>query len=163
MTPAFDRAWLESSGFDGFVPLRSLPRRFSAVPSAPGVYVVTRDVAAPRFLEQSVGGHFKHEDSTAPVERLEGKWIDDCETVYIGQSKDLRRRLDEFARFARGEPVGHRGGRYLWQLADHDDLCVCWLADEQPKARESRLVADFVARFGSLPFANLNQPRTVGV
>lgn len=161
--PAFDRTWLRSSHFSGFIALRSMPKGCAVAPTLPGVYVVTRTAAAPQFLDRSVGGHFKGKDPTVAIDLLQDKWIDGSETLYIGQSKNIRRRLDEFARFGRGEPVAHRGGRYLWQLADHDSLQICWLADDGPSARECELIDAFVSSFGTLPFANLNRPRLAKV
>ena len=46
--PLYSHAWLQSSGFEGIVPVSSLQRSYNAVPAGPGVYVVLRDTAAPR-------------------------------------------------------------------------------------------------------------------
>lgn len=158
---AFSRPHLESLGFEGFAPLRSLPAGCPAIPKRSGAYAVLRESsAAPRFLKISVGGHFKGEDPTVSLDRLRAKWVDGAETVYLGRSGNLRRRLDEFALFGRGEAIGHRGGRYLWQLADHDSLLVGWFLDENAAGREAELIGEFILQFGSLPFANINRPRT---
>jgi len=62
-------------------------------------------------------------------------------------------------RFGKGEPVGHRGGRYIWQLQDNKDLLMCWRpiikGVEDPSAMESELLCEFVGTYGRLPFANL--------
>lgn len=137
----FDRAHLESMGFKGFEPLTSLPAGCSPVPGEPGAYGVVRPATSPaRFLTRSVGGRFKAKDSTVPRTRLRAKWIDGVETMYLGKSGNLRRRLDEFARFGRGEAIGHYGGRYIWQLSDNASLLVCWLVDDEPESREAQLI-----------------------
>jgi hypothetical protein len=47
----------------------------------------------------------------------------------------------------------------MWQLADHNDLVVAWLETATQAEREAELVAGFREAFGTLPFANINQPR----
>ncbi len=88
--------------------------------------------------------------------------------LYIGKAdtgkdgrRGLRKRLDEYCRFGAGEPVGHYGGRYIWQLADADQLLVAWppILDEEPVEVEDRLLDDFERVYGALPFANLEKGR----
>jgi len=57
--------------------------------------------------------------------------------------------------FGAGEPVGHRGGRYIWQLSDHRDLLVCWCAvlDRPARDVERELIACFAGVHGCRPFA----------
>jgi hypothetical protein len=156
----FNQDHLTEIGFVGFERLHSLPRGCRHVPECPGIYVVLIDRAAPHaFLERSVGGHFKGQDGSVAISALLAKWSDDEDTLYIGRTNSLSRRLDEFARYGRGEPVGHRGGRYLWQLAEHDRLLVAWRPERDPAAAESDLLDEFEARFGHLPFANLVRGR----
>jgi hypothetical protein len=69
-----------------------------------------------------------------------------AEVVYIGKADDAGRRLKQFARFGAGEPVGHWGGRYIWQLADSSELLVAWHAiswEELARDYEKRLLARF--------------------
>lgn len=155
---------LREGGFVGFVPLVAL--QASDVPTAPGVYaVLRRTTASPVFLEASAGGRFKGKDPSAPSEVLGRKWVDGAEVLYIGKAtpgsagrRGLQKRLDEFRRFGAGEPVGHWGGRYVWQLADRDELLVAWNAThEDASVVESRMLRDFVAHYGALPFANLRR------
>lgn len=81
-----------------------------------------------------------------------------AETLYLGKTNSLRRRIGEYADYGRGKPVGHRGGRLIWQLRDHRDLLVAWMIDDDPEGREAELVSQFVAACGTLPFTNLVRP-----
>jgi hypothetical protein len=47
----------------------------------------------------------------------------------------------------------------MWQLADYDQLLVAWLETDDHTSQEAELIAEFVATFGALPFANINQPK----
>jgi hypothetical protein len=124
------------------------------------VYVVRRDKSRPpAFLEQSVGGRFKGRDPSVPIDRLASEWVEGTDIVYVGRAKNLRQRVNQLARFGRGEPIGHWGGRLLWQLADHRELEIAWLEDDAPDFLEVELVAEFVESHHQLPFANLVRPR----
>lgn len=156
MHARFDQQHLSQEGFVGFERLRAIPKACAHLPASPGVYVVITDPSVGhRFIERSVGGHFERQDGTVPIDSLAAKWLDDVELLYVGRSVNLRRRVDEFARYGRGEPIGHRGGRYLWQLAEHDQLRVGWRLHVDPVQAERALLADFDSHFGRLPFANL--------
>ena len=152
----FSQQHLIELGFRGFERLRSLPRGCAHLPAGSGIYVVVADPSAMHgFLERSVGGRFKRRDGTVAIQALVDRWRDDIGTLYIGRSQNVRRRVDEFARYGRGEPIGHRGGRYLWQLAEHDHLRIGWRLEADPARAESDLLDEFEAAFGCLPFANL--------
>ena len=151
----FDQQHLSQLGFVGFVPVRSLSRRPSHIPTSPGVYAVTLDQPTPEFLVISVGGHFKGKPPSVERGALDAKWVDATETLYIGRAGNLRSRIDLLARYGRGEPVAHQGGRYLWQLAAHDRLRVGWRVDPDPVGTERELLEMFETELGRLPFANL--------
>lgn len=155
---------LREGGFVGFVPIAGL--QSSEVPAAPGVYAVLRAIdAAPAFLDASAGGPVKGKDPSVAGDVLARKWVDGAEVVYLGKATagavgrgGLRKRLEELLRFGRGEAVRRWGGRYIWQLADLDDLVVAWnVTDEEPSVVESRMLRDFIAHYGRLPFANLRR------
>ena len=68
-------------------------------------------------------------------------------------------RLRQYARFGAGAPVGHWGGRYIWQLADSSELLVAWHVIswyEIARDYERRLLKRFAELHdGRRPFANL--------
>lgn len=154
---------IDPPGFTGWVPFAALPS--ADVPTAPGVYVVVRPTdEPPTFLDTSPAGHFKGKDPTVAVDELQALWVPGTRIVYIGKAnagrtgrRGLRKRLDEFRRSGAGQPVGHTGGRRIWQLSDHDQLRVGWRVtdDAAAGATETALIAQFHAHYGRRPFANM--------
>lgn len=146
--------------FQGFVPFADLPS--SDVPTGPGVYVVTRpSVTPPEFLPTSPAGHFRGKDPSVAVTELQSCWVPEEPVVYIGKAaagasgkRGLRKRLDEYRRHGAGRPIGHWGGRMIWQLADSADLLVAWRLEENARELEKAMIAEFVSVYGKRPFAN---------
>lgn len=156
---------LQSRGFQGFSTVDDLMNsRCKNVPTDQGVYLVLYPLSVPpSFLNESVGGHFKRKNPTVPTADLKSKWVSNTIVVYIGKAggassgATLKSRLTQYMRFGMGEPVGHWGGRYIWQIENNRSLLVCWksLTDTEPRDFESRLIDAFVQEYGVLPFANL--------
>jgi hypothetical protein len=153
------------AGFAGFAPISALQAsNCCEVPDAPGVYLVLRpNNTGPDFLPESAGGHFKKKDPTVPVSLLEEKWVEDAVVLNIGkagpgETATLRTRLKAYMQFGQGKPVGHRGGRYIWQLRHSCDLLVCWrvTGEIHPRTVEKGLIREFEGRYRKLPFANIN-------
>jgi hypothetical protein len=73
--------------------------------------------------------------------------------AYVGKADRLRRRLRQFADFGAGKPVGHWGGRYLWQLEGSADLAVAWreTPEGSPREAEIELLSRFRAAHGGRP------------
>ena len=160
----WSRHALEHGGFVGFVPFAALAT--ADVPAAPGVYAVVRPGGgAPAFSATNPAGRFKGKDPSVAVDVLAKNWVEGPEVLYIGKAtlgstgkRGLQKRIDEYRRIGAGQPVGHWGGRYIWQLEDRDALLVAWnVTEEDPAVVESRMLAHFVERYGVLPFANLRR------
>lgn len=151
----FTRANLEKAGFIGWLPFAAI--RTSDCPAAGGVYVVTYNAESPvAFSERSCGGWFKGKDPSVTVDALTANWVDGAEVVYIGKADQLRRRLTQYADFGAEKPVGHWGGRLIWQLPAIDRLIVGWkeTPGRIPVEVEAELIASFRKIHGKSPFAN---------
>lgn len=156
------RDGLQAAGCSGFVPLLTLDR--SAVPSQPGVYVVFREhMEFPTFRAVNPAGHFKGKDPSVTLPQLQAAWVPGASVLYVGKAahgrrrqRGLHKRLDEYRRHGCGEPVGHWGGRYIWQLADCANLLIAWkpTPEQDPEVAESRFLDDFKDQYDRLPFAN---------
>lgn len=155
---------LQESGFQGFVSVSALQEsKCLKVPDAPGVYCVLRpSTKPPIFLRRSTGGHFKGKDPTVAVHLLQSKWVDNALVLNIGKAggngkTPLKTRINQYMLFGRGRPVGHRGGRFIWQLGDSQDLILCWnlTPNSNPRNLEKALLRKFEEAYLRLPFANL--------
>ena len=153
----FSRAGLAADGFAGFERVSHLHDGTRSVPSGPGVYVVLAPTAGPgTFLSASPGGRFKGKDPTVPAAVLRRKWHAATPVLYVGKATSLRSRIGQLVRFGTGSPVGHWGGRYLWQVAGSADFLVGWRPAADPRADEIDLLTEFAEQYGALPFANIS-------
>ena len=127
----------------------------STAPDGPGIYSVWRVAeTAPRFAKKSTAGHYLGREPTIDVEELQARWVVDAALLYVAKSANVRTRVRLLIDFADGKPVGHWGGRALWQLADADDLLVAWAANDDPGSTLAAVLAHFAAKHGgALPFA----------
>lgn len=148
----------KEDGFEGFVKVSDLRVSSRVIPQDGGVYVVVRESTDnPRFLETGTGGHFKGKDPNVSISELEANLVADSSTMYIGKATNLQKRLGQLLRFGTGANIGHWGGRYLWQLADAEELLIAWKETplKDPREEEILMLTEYVNRFGQLPFANL--------
>ena len=151
----FNKRSLEEAGFVGWLPFADL--RSSSCPSTGGIYVVTYGGANPAsYPDESCGGWFKGRNPSVPKEALIANWVADAEVVYIGKADQLKRRLRQFADFGAGKPIGHWGGRLIWQLPNVTDLRVAWKETPGlvPLEAEAELIDLFRQTYGKPPFAN---------
>ena len=161
----FTRDGLAALVFEGFESVALLREsQLERVPEGGGVYAVLRKSGEPTgFLKRSQGGWFKRKDPTVHVPVLRGKWVDGAVVLYIGKAdpgknndRGLSVRLGELLDFGAGRPIGHKGGRYLWQVGGSAEFVVCWREDPTPRASEKTLIAEFkAAHAGARPFANV--------
>jgi hypothetical protein len=155
---------LEQFGFIGFKSIKELQSNPSILPSTPGVYLILRpDKAVKEFLEIGCGGHFKGKNPNVGLTELISNWVDNTKVLYIGKAGGLGRqatlksRLKQYLDFGKGKPVGHWGGRLIWQLKNSNELIICWkpLITEEPREFEGKLIQLFYSRYNKRPFANL--------
>ena len=161
------RSDLSQDGFRGFIGVAELcGGRLDEVPRERGIYAVLRvEATEPVFLARNGGGHFKGKDPTVAVSRLRERWVRGTEVLYIGATGDpLRKRIGDLCRFSEGQPVGHWGGRLLWQVTGSENFLVGWRSsvDRDPFALERELMHEFRDLFGVWPFANIQGPRKGG-
>ncbi len=164
----WDVTLLREMGFRGFHSVSHLQRtRCLDVPVERGVYAVARDTELPpEFMERSVGGWYRQQDPSAPLDELKANWVEGAQVLYFGLARGpgvrnlLQQRIKRYLRFGQGKVVAHTGGRSIWQLRDHVALRVAWriaTAGEDPANIEASLLEGFMARYQKLPFANLRQ------
>jgi len=158
-------AGLRAAGFEGFVRVRDLRRDDAlAVPKENGVYVMVRETPDPPcFLPRGTGAVWRGQDPNVKAEVLESAWVPGSIVLYVGRAAGtgvrgkLQQRVKRWLRFGQGRSVAHRGGRYVWQLADAYELPVAWKACADAAGEEAALLAAFEAAHRTLPFANLRQ------
>jgi hypothetical protein len=154
----FTKDGLEKAAFTGFTAVADLViDRCGDVGPGPGVYVVLRVAPSrPRFLSTSVGGWFKGRDPTVDVALLRRRWVEDTHVLYIGKAgTSLRQRVRALVDYGSGRPVGHQGGRYLWQVEGSSSFLIAWKPIADARREEIRLLDEFIGIHGSLPFANI--------
>lgn len=153
-------------GFTGFRRIAVLRNELASIPAVRGVYAIQRTkVGEPDFVPAGTGGWFRGKDPNVAEAVLRANWVENASVLYIGKAGDpgksatLRSRLTQYLKFGDDKAVGHWGGRYIWQLADAQELCVAWkpLPDGEPSVVETALIAAFSAHYGRRPFANLRK------
>jgi hypothetical protein len=154
--------FIENLGFIGFYTIDEISSTPSLVPDEMGIYLILNtNINKPEFLHIGSGGHFKGRNPNVSLSVLEENWVEHTLILYIGKAgglnslATLQSRLKQYMRFGKGKPVGHWGGRHIWQIREADKLIVCWKPLPDPRESERRLIEDFVLQYGRLPFANL--------
>lgn len=153
------------AGFIGFIPISTLYEDTSMIPKVMGVYfIIHKGSIPPDFLSKGTGGHFKGKNPNVPLSELIYNWVDNTKVIYIGKaggsgsSATLQSRLRQYLRFGQSKPIGHWGGRIIWQIKNSGDLILCWkpIHNEEPRIVEGNLIQQFKLIYGKRPFANLS-------
>lgn len=154
---------LKELGFEGFVTVSQLPSNYNSIPKIKGVYCIICLEDNCKFLEVGCGGHFKGKNPNVITSLLKTNWVENAGVIYIGKAggsaskATLHSRLKQYIKFGQGRPVGHWGGRLIWQIENSGNLIVAWktLSTEEPRDYEMKLISSFVVKYGKRPFANL--------
>lgn len=148
---------IKKAGFVGFIKMGELFLDSSILPNCNGVYLVlNHENRKGEFLTTGSGGHFKGKDPNVSLSVLKANWVENTKVVYIGKATSLRSRLRQYFNFGQGRNIGHYGGRFIWQIKYSNELIICWKAiTTDPRKFEANLIKEFVAVYGSRPFANL--------
>ena len=147
--------------FKGFKTIRELKESCSEVPSSNGVYLVLRrNNQQPIFSISSLGGYVKvpNDSPCYSLSYLQEQYVNGTCILYIGKSKNMRRRLRSYMRFGQGKRASHGGGRAIWQMTDVDDFVICWAETlENSRMVEWRMIQAFkLSHEGKRPFANMS-------
>ena len=155
----------ESEDFSGFITIDELMKKnCSQIPNKKGIYfIIRKSNKKPTFMRESIGGHFKGKNPTVDISKLERQWNENTLVIYIGKAggdtsnATLQSRILQYMKFGKGIPIGHWGGRCIWQLEDYKKLVVCWKVIEKEDCRkvEKELIKDFLIQYDKRPFANL--------
>lgn len=155
---------IKNQGFVGFMKISDLMMDSSKIPDRPGVYMVLyTGSGTPTFTEPGTGGIYNGRNPNVSFSELIKNWVKNTVILYIGKAggsdydTTLSKRIKDYLRFGKGAPVGHYGGRLIWQIKNSGDLLVCWKTQisDEPRNVEANLMREFVAEYSMRPFANL--------
>jgi hypothetical protein len=149
---------LKDFGFTGFYSVNELQNNRSIITTDSCVYIIINpQKGTPQFMRKGVGGSFKGKDPNVSICKLVRNYIEDACVLYIGESSELRSRINSLLNFGQGKAADHWGGRMVWQFRNHADLIICWkpVVEIKPSILKKDLLDSFINQFGRLPFAVL--------
>jgi hypothetical protein len=144
---------IKEQGFKGFIRISELMNSdYEIAPKEKGIYLILHLEDEPVFLNDNVGGHFKNRNPTVSQAELLNNWVDNLIVLYIGKAgggnskATLNSRIKDYMKFGSGQPIGHWGGRLIWQLSNYMNLIVCWkeTPNDDPREIEKDLIKTFV-------------------
>lgn len=93
-------------------------------------------------------------------DRLSDFWLPEENILYIGMTKkSLAQRIGAYYSTELGAGKPHSGGQWLKTLANLDELYVYYAPSPNPEEGEKKMLAEFYAKKGDYPFANLAGPQ----
>lgn len=155
---------IKQQGFKGFKTVKELWENKKDIPKKMGVYlVIDTNFESTDFINPGVGGFFKGKDPNVQISDLKLNLVSNSQVVYIGKAggstvkATLHSRLGQYLSFGQTKNIGHYGGRFIWQIKEHQNLVFCWkeTPNEEPVKVERDLINQFRNQFGKLPYANL--------
>ena len=155
---------IKQQGFKGFKTVKELWENKKDIPKKMGVYlVIDTNFESTDFINPGVGGFFKGKDPNVQISDLKLNFVSNSQVVYIGKAggstvkATLHSRLGQYLSFGQTKNIGHYGGRFIWQIKEHQNLVFCWkeTPNEEPVKVERDLINQFRNQFGKLPYANL--------
>jgi hypothetical protein len=155
---------LKKNGFTGFKTVKELWFNNKDIPKEMGVYcVINPDRNQPQFINPGVCGTHRKKDPNVSIETLQENYINGTQIIYIGKAggsnvdATLFKRVSQYLSCGKNNTCSHSGGRYVWQLKNHEDLIFCWktISDDEPRNVEREMLSEFSEQFDFLPFANL--------
>lgn len=96
---------------------------------------------------------YKHKSMLYDKENLIKKFEKtDKRILYIGETNNLHRRVNQLVKYAYGEVKNHRGGCALWQISNNKELLVSYQVGNEPIKKQ--LLLEYKEKYGVLPLAN---------
>ena len=129
------------------------------LPNSSGIYAIRMDDWTMSSLTDEAGAaRYAYPTDIRSLRAHQDYFFEHAYTdiLYIGQTKDLRKRVQQLVRFGLGKADNHRSGQVLWQIDDIADAELwMWIYREDNVALlGEQLLNVFEEEYDVFPFAN---------